>query len=573
MARKRDRYLEVKDTCTNMQRVWRAGIYTRISVDRYGEKKESLATQKMVAAGYINEHPDIELVHCYEDDGISGTKFDRDDFVRMLEDIKAGEIDTVIVKDLSRFGRNLEEVSGYLEKIFPFMQVRFISVNDNYDSIDPNCDNQMLGIMISNLANDMYAKDASKKSSDAMKVRMESGVYCGGDAPYGYKRVKNEKGNFTAIDPLTAPYVVSLFERIAAGESYSAVARAYNDLLLSSPRLYARTGELFIHDVSAVNMHWCASTVRAIAKNRHYLGNTYSHKTRTSLLTSEKNTLLNEREWNVHENTHEALISRELFDKVQAVVLQKQQAVAPKEDGAGYEKSGKCVNKYTGLLKCGECGAGMARQYSKNLRNGVQYYRYYYLCQNYLTVSRKSYQGNRWQEEVLDQLVYHALKNQMKQAEKLKEQAVQFHDRYYKPYFKILEKERIKILQLLEKNETARLMLYEEFASGTTSRDSYQSQAARMDDIKIQFQKRLGEIAVHEEKIKKLSKDNLKWMMDFVEGESIEELTLEVVQSYIEEIRLYGDKRIEIVFKFQDEMQKLAEELKEGMELCQMTSA
>lgn len=245
-----------------------------------------------------------------------------------------------------------------------------------------------------------------------------------------------------------------------------------------------------------------------------------------------------------------------MFDKLHDVVLQKKENVAPKEDGTGYEKSGKCVNKYIGLLKCGECGAGMARRYNKNLRNGVQYYRYYYLCQNYLTVSRKLYQGNRWQEEVLDQLVYHALKNQMKQAEKLKEHVVQFHDQYYKPYLKILEKERIKILQLLEKNEAARLMLYEEFASGTASRDSYQSQSARMDDIKVQFQKRLGEIAVHEEKMKKLSKDNLKWLIDFIEGESIEELTLEVVHSYIEEIRLYGDKRIEIVFKFQDEMQK-----------------
>ena len=147
-----------------------------------GEKRESLETQKLIALSYAESHPDIEVVKFYKDDGISGTKFDRDDFVRMLGDIKTKEINTVIVKDLSRFGRDLEEVSKYLEKIFPFMQVRFISVNDNYDSISPECDNQMLGIMISNLANDMYAKDASVKMASAMKIKMESGEYCGGIA-------------------------------------------------------------------------------------------------------------------------------------------------------------------------------------------------------------------------------------------------------------------------------------------------------------------------------------------------------------------------------------------------------
>ena len=175
--------------------------HRRISVDINGEKRESLETQKLIALSYAESHPDIEVVKFYKDDGISGTKFDRDDFVRMLGDIKTKEINTVIVKDLSRFGRDLEEVSKYLEKIFPFMQVRFISVNDNYDSISPECDNQMLGIMISNLANDMYAKDASVKMTSAMKIKMESGEYCGVDAPYGYKRARDEKGKlgFTEI--------------------------------------------------------------------------------------------------------------------------------------------------------------------------------------------------------------------------------------------------------------------------------------------------------------------------------------------------------------------------------------
>ena len=141
MARTRNRQMKQAETFVQAspQKVWKAGIYTRISVDNNGEKRESLETQKLIALSYAESHPDIEVVKFYKDDGISGTKFDRDDFVRMLGDIKTKEINTVIVKDLSRFGRDLEEVSKYLEKIFPFMQVRFISVNDNYDSSAHRC--------------------------------------------------------------------------------------------------------------------------------------------------------------------------------------------------------------------------------------------------------------------------------------------------------------------------------------------------------------------------------------------------------------------------------------------------
>ena len=335
MARTRNRQMKQAEAFVQAspKKIWKAGIYTRISVDINGEKRESLETQKLIALSYAESHPDIEVVKFYKDDGISGTKFDRDDFVRMLGDIKTKEINTVIVKDLSRFGRDLEEVSKYLEKIFPFMQVRFISVNDNYDSISPECDNQMLGIMISNLANDMYAKDASVKMTSAMKIKMESGEYCGGDAPYGYKRARDEKGKSTTVpDPLTAPYVVEIFEKLAAGQSYLKISREFNTMLLASPRVYARTGKLFLDRIDETDMHWQSSVIKQIAENRHYLGNTYSHKTRTSLLTKEKNVMLDKEEWIEHVNTHKAIVSAELFEKVQNVIKLKQEKALPKKD-------------------------------------------------------------------------------------------------------------------------------------------------------------------------------------------------------------------------------------------------
>lgn len=576
MARTRNRQMKQAEAIVQAspKKIWKAGIYTRISVDINGEKRESLETQKLIALSYAESHPDIEVVKFYKDDGISGTKFDRDDFVRMLGDIKSKEINTVIVKDLSRFGRDLEEVSKYLEKIFPFMQVRFISVNDNYDSISPECDNQMLGIMISNLANDMYAKDASLKSSGTMKIRMESGEYCGGDAPYGYKRSTDEKGNPTTVpDALTAPYVVKIFEKLLAGQSYLGISREYNEMLLTPPRLYARTGKLFLNCLQEAETHWCASTIKRIAENRHYLGNTYTHKTRTSLLTSEKNTILDKSEWNMHENTHAALISEEVFEKVQEIIQVKQKNAVPKKDLSQVVTHGKQDNKYIGIIFCGECGAKMTRRYSRKEKNGILYYHYYYICGNYATVSKVSYSCNRWKEEVIDELVYHAILKQLKAICNIKIQLERFNDDYYDVYRRYLNKEHNKIVQMNKKNESKRLEFYEQYVSGEIDADEYQRMIERVSVVEKELLARQKEIEKSSKMTEKLCKKNYLWLSEFTKGINTEYLTKESVSAYINKITLYEDKRIEIEFKLQDELLELAKKLEEGVVRCQMISA
>jgi DNA invertase Pin-like site-specific DNA recombinase len=576
MARTKNRQIKQAEKILqpDLPKIWKAGIYTRISVDINGEKRESLETQKLIALSYAEAHPDIEIVKFYQDDGISGTKFDRDDFVRMLNDIKSKEINTVIVKDLSRFGRDLEEVSNYLEKIFPFMQVRFISVNDNYDSISSECDNQMLGIMIANLANDMYAKDASVKSSGTMKLRMESGEYCGGDAPYGYKRAKDDKGNpITVPDPLTAPYAVQIFEKLAAGQSYLSISKEYNEKLLTPPRPYARTGKLFLDSIEETDTHWNSSTIKRIAENKHYLGNTYTHKTRTSLLTKERNTKLDSSEWNVHEDTHEALISEELFAKVQKIIEEKQKKAGPKKDLSQMKTHGKKENKYIGLIFCGECGAKMDRRYSRKERNGVLYYNYFYICKNYAVVSKTNYSCNRWTEEVIDELVYHAIIRQLKVISDLKNQLKRFNDEYYDTYKRYLSREQGKIIQLNKQNESRRLELYERYVSGEIDTEEYNCTIERVSVVEKELKKSLSEIEKSRKLTEKLCRKNYAWLSDFAKGKNTGMLTKEAVSSYVKKITLYEDKRIEIEFKFQDELMKLEEELEEGMIRCQMISA
>lgn len=576
MARTKNRQMVQAEAIVqaSAQKIWKAGIYTRISVDIKGEKRETLETQKLIALSYAESHPDIEVVKFYKDDGISGTKFDRDGFSRMLNDIKTKEINTIIVKDLSRFGRNLEEVSNYLEKIFPFMQVRFISVNDNYDSISPECDNQMLGIMISNLANDMYAKDASLKSSCTMKIRMESGEYCGGDAPYGYKRSADDNGNIVTVpDSLAAPYVVKIFEKLLAGQSYLGISREFNEMLLTPPRLYARTGKLFLDNLDEADTHWCASTVKRIAENRHYLGKTYTNKTRTSLLTNEKNTILDKSQWKEHENTHEALISEEVFDKVQEIIKVKQENAVPKKDVSKLATQGKQENKYVGMLFCGECGAKMSRRYSRKEHDGILYYRYYYICSNYATVSKESYSCNRWREEVLDELVYHAILKQLKMVCDIKMQLNKFNNEYYEVYRKYLSREHGKIVQLNKQNESKRLELYERYVSGEIETDEYQRRIGRVSIVEKELFVRQEEIEKSRKTLEKLCKKNYSWLSQFIKGTNTQCLTKEVVSAYVSKIILYEDKRVEIEFKFQDELMELARNLDEEVIRCQMISA
>ena len=407
-----------------------------------------------------------------------------------------------------------------------------------------------------------------------MKIKMESGEYCGGDAPYGYKRARDEKGKSTTVpDPLTAPYVVEIFEKLAAGQSYLKISREFNTMLLASPRVYARTGKLFLDRIDETDMHWQSSVIKQIAENRHYLGNTYSHKTRTSLLTKEKNVMLDKEEWIEHVNTHKAIVSAELFEKVQNVIKLKQEKALPKKDLSNMQTHGKQDNKYVGLIYCGDCGANMVRRYYYSEKNGVLYYNYYFICGNYAKISKEKYNCNRWKEEVIDELVYRALIMQLKIVCELKTQLKRFNDEYFETFQKYLNREQSKIIQLNKRNEARRFELYEQYVSGEIDTDAYNRMTERITVVEKDLVTRQKEIEKSRKITEKLCKKNFSWLAEFSKGKNLEFLTKDVVRSYIKKISLYEDKRIEIEFKFQDEIQALSEILEEGVIRCQMVNA
>lgn len=234
MARKAERYNAIAErngtTDTNITMVtattgkqYSVALYARLSVEKDGCKSDSIESQFMIMENFIKDKPELSQYQKYFDRGVSGTTFTRSDFVRMMDDVKVGRINCIIVKDLFRFGRDYLETGNYIETILPFLGVRFISVNDHFDTVEDCNGNKGLGISLMNLVNDMYAKDVSKRITTAFESCMERGSVLG-SAPYGYDRIKNDNGYQLVIDEPAAEIVRKIFAMAKDGMSHRAIA-------------------------------------------------------------------------------------------------------------------------------------------------------------------------------------------------------------------------------------------------------------------------------------------------------------------------------------------------------------
>lgn len=282
----------------------------RLSKDDGAEESASISTQRGMLRRFAEENG-ITVAAEYTDDGFSGTNFNRPQFKKMIEDIENGSINTVIVKDLSRLGRNSARTSDLLDEYFPCKKVRFISVSDGYDS-----DKLQNGIAVAAplmmAVHEMYARDTSNKIRSAFGEKMRQGKYIGSFAPYGYLKSPQDK-NVLIVNKDTANIVADIFE-MSVSHSPRAVAQRLNEKKISSPLEYRRTG-LVLCEAPC----WSASSVNKILRNPVYTGDMAQGKT-TKVSFKSKVTRENPREcWIVAENTHEAIVSRELFDKVQEV--------------------------------------------------------------------------------------------------------------------------------------------------------------------------------------------------------------------------------------------------------------
>lgn len=356
-----------------------AAMYLRLSRDdrdvkdaagRDGKLKcesNSIGMQRELIKAFIHEQHDMELYDSYVDDGFSGSNFDRPEFKRMISDIEAGKVNCVIVKDLSRFGRDYIESGRYIQKIFPALSVRFIALTDHYDSFHADAGESGIVLPVKNFINDSYCRDISIKVKSQFEVKRKNGEYIAPFALYGYRKADNNK-NQLVVDDYAAGIVRKIFSWKIEGAAVSAIADNLNELGILSPKEYKKSSGVNYRGgfSGAVKSMWSSATVKRILTNEMYLGHMVQGKTEKINYKLKKSVKKPEKDWVKVEYTHEPVISEDIFLIVQNLL---------KADGRVSPSSGK-NSFFTGLLFCGDCGEQMIRRVNrcKNTQ------RVYYIC-------------------------------------------------------------------------------------------------------------------------------------------------------------------------------------------------
>ncbi len=330
-------------------------------------ESNSIGNQRELIKAFIREQPDIELYDIYVDDGFSGSNFDRPDFKRMISDIEAGRVNCVIVKDLSRFGRDYIESGRYIQKIFPALSVRFIALTDHYDSASADMGESSIVLPVKNFINDSYCRDISTKVKSQLAIKRKNGECIAPFAVYGYMKSPEDK-NQLVVDEYAAEVVRKIFSWKIEGLSFNAIAKRLNDLYILPPKEYKQSKGLnyTCGFPSNAGSGWSCVAVKRILTNETYLGHLIQGKTEKINYKVKKSVEKPKEEWIRVENAHEAIISESDFQTAQRLL---------KTDGRICTKSGE-INPFAGLLFCGDCGEQMVRR----VISQGNYKRIFYIC-------------------------------------------------------------------------------------------------------------------------------------------------------------------------------------------------
>lgn len=550
---------ETGNAKTAVGRVYRVALYVRLSVPDGGHKDSDTAeTQELLLRKFIEGKPYFSLFGVYVDNGESGVSFERDQFERMMGDVRTGRVDCIIVKDLSRFGRNYIEAGEYLEKVFPFLGVRFIAVNDGIDTADPLA-SDILPLHLKNLVNDSYARDISKKVRSALRGKQERGEFVGALAAYGYRKSGEDKHRLV-VDEKTAPVVRDIFAWRLAGLGYRDIARRLNQQGVPSPRQYGYE-EGLSKNARFSSMPWGPGTIRNIVKNQVYLGHMVQNKYQRSLFQGKKQTVNREEDWIVVRDTHEAIVDQQTFDKVQQMHHVESNGCVAKQ---GHPPD-STENILKGLVRCGSCGRKLIRH--RNV-GGDRYKTpklrvlYYYTCVIHANDPvRCGFRGIP-EKEVL-RVVSEAIRVQVQLAGQLESLALHFQGGSG------MERERIK--GLLEQAEAElgkvrrhRESLYDDYADHLMNEQDYIYARARYMEKEAALQNRISELdSAFQSLCSEKVQDN-PWLKNMLRFRDSTELTGEMAAALVEEITVYHKGALHVRFRFQDDLQKLQETLGEG---------
>lgn len=547
-----DEYLERKQGVARPSVQWKAAEYLRISrEDGDKEESDSIGTQKDITHEYVEQNEDIVFVDEYIDDGWTGTNFARPDFERMMADVKSGAVNCIIVKDLSRLGRNYILVGQYLEMIFPLLNIRFVSIVDHIDSVkDPASINNAL-VSFKNVMNDEYCRDISNKVRSSLDRKRGKGEFIGSFASYGYFK-DPEDHHHLVIDPAAAEVVRDIFQWFLSGMSIIGIAKKLNQLGIPNPSMYKKQlGFNYKHPAGELcDGLWPDSSVKRILKNRIYTGDMVQNKTKIKSYKVHVCVAVPEENWVIVPNTHEAIISHEHFETVQQL-LRRDTRAAP---GVTH------VSIFGGFIRCADCRRAMAK------KTAVQPYKkyYYYVCQTFRKGSRDACTKHTIREEKLYQAVLATIQAQIKLAvsmdallQDLKRKDVKGHkSSRLEAMLEARKKEHARVSQL-------KLDLYPDWKSGVISKGEYLALKERFDGQLAQIERSITSIKEEIKQYKETTAVENQFITHFTKHRNITELTREVIVELVEMIYVHEGGTITIEFKYQDEYQRLLDLLEE----------
>lgn len=537
----------------------KAALYVRLSnEDNGGKGTDSIHNQLELLLNFAEGIENIEIVETYTDNGRTGTDFDRPEWERMLQDIKEQKVNCIIVKDLSRFARNYLEAGDYLEKIFPFLGVRFIAVNDQFDSESKIFKEKDLITEVKNIANDYYSKDISKKIMASFHTKKGQGQFIGNMAPYGYILRENR----FVIDEPAAAVVRRIFSMRMQGKSFHEIAKVLNQEEIPSPSRYA--GERGVKKYKGcAHILWQPQAVSRILYNRVYVGDLVQGKYNRSIYSKEKQGKRKEEVWEIDKDAHPAIVDRESFDRIQKIREKNRKTWQDKQGETGYE------NILEGILVCGICHHVLRR--NKDVRKGkAQYYFYCGSAYNYSQVKCDT-------SSIADYKIFDTVFQQIKLQIDLAVEAKAVIEQMKKLGHFALKLKRKKQERARAKEELGRYIylktnIYEDMKQGILTKEEFlmakEKYALRIAELEEELNKKEKELADFEQ----CMNGSNRWMKTFLHFQGAEELTRDMAVELLEKVEMFGDKRVHIKFRFRNEydylMSQIETEDKKGSDEC-----
>ncbi len=521
--------------------LWKPALYIRLSrEDGDREESNSIASQRELLTEFANTQTDMAAPRLYVDDGYTGTDFDRLDFRRMMHDLRAGIVNCVIVKDLSRLGRNYVKVGEYLEHTFPLLNVRFIALSERIDSVaDPRSADSLI-VPFRNILNDEYAHDISNKVRASLDLKRRQGKFIGSFASYGYRKDPNDHSRLL-IDEPAAAVVRDIFNWFIGGTSVLGIAKKLNAMGIPNPSAYKRQqGMNYRHPASGtLDGLWPDSSVRRILRNPLYTGTMVQGKNRTKSYKLHISEAVPEDEWITVAQTHEAIIPIELFAKAQSLFA-RDTRTAPTQPQ---------VYLFSGFLRCADCGKAMNR---KTISQPYRNY-YYYICSTFKKQHSGACTKHTIRSDRLEQAVLETLRSQIALAVEMDELIAEINRSGARSRSADhLQTERTQLETERERIEQMKLSLYPDWKAGDISREEYHRLKEQFEQQQARLDTRLASLQTRIDEAQNGVDETNSFLSQFVKYRNLQTLTREAVVELIDMIYVHEGGKITIKFKFSD---------------------